>query len=169
MSKRTWSGAFTSALHMIEGNYQNDGKNRGGCSIIWGINRNGENLIDRDWNDIDQSCADMAWQVVPKSLRLWVEVERLKSNSGEWISCLISTQSRETQSSRDPNRNELWVGNLTATAYAILRIKLYTKTAKIFIRKAGYVRCATCVITRGVSSIFVFLRALGGASCKTWI
>lgn len=58
---------------------------------------------------------------------------------------------------------------LTVTTYAILRIWLYTKTAKIFIRKAGYVRCAACVITRGVSCIRVFLRALGGASCRTWV
>ena len=35
--------------------------------------------------------------------------------------------------------------------------------------KAGYVRCATCVITRGVSSIRVLFRALGRASDKTWI
>ena len=35
--------------------------------------------------------------------------------------------------------------------------------------KAGYVRCATCVITRGVSSIRVLFRALGRASTKTWI
>ena len=35
--------------------------------------------------------------------------------------------------------------------------------------KAGYVGCATCVITRGVSSIRVLFRALSGASIKTWI
>ena len=35
--------------------------------------------------------------------------------------------------------------------------------------KAGYVGCVTCVITRGVSSIRVLFRALGGASIKTWI
>ena len=35
--------------------------------------------------------------------------------------------------------------------------------------KAGYVRCATCVITRGVSYIRVFRWAFGDASIKTWI
>ena len=40
---------------------------------------------------------------------------------------------------------------------------------QIFNLKAGYVRCATCVITRGVSSIRVFRWALGRASSKTWI
>ena len=56
---------------------------------------------------------------------------------------------------------------------AYIYIGLYSENYRIFyilfIRKAGYVRCATCVITRGVSSIRVFLRALGGASIKTWI
>ena len=35
--------------------------------------------------------------------------------------------------------------------------------------KAGYVRCATWSIPRGVSSICVLFRALGRASDKTWI
>ena len=40
---------------------------------------------------------------------------------------------------------------------------------QIFNLKAEYVGCATCVITRGVSSIRVFRWALGRASSKTWI
>ena len=35
--------------------------------------------------------------------------------------------------------------------------------------KAEYVRCATWSIPRGVSSIRVLHRALGGASIETWI
>ena len=52
------------------------------------------------------------------------------------------------------------VGNLTHTTYAILRIWLCLKTTKSSMNKAGYVRCATCVITRGVSSIRVSSRRL---------
>ena len=36
-------------------------------------------------------------------------------------------------------------------------------------QKAEYVGCVACVLTRGVSFIRVFCRALGGASDKTWI
>ena len=61
------------------------------------------------------------------------------------------------------------VRKLTHTTYAILRIWLCLKTTKSSMNKAGYVRCATCVITRGVSSIRVLFRALGRASDKTWI
>ena len=61
------------------------------------------------------------------------------------------------------------VRKLTHITYAILRIWLCLKTTKSSMNKAGYVRCATCVITRGVSSIRVLFRALGRASDKTWI
>ena len=57
----------------------------------------------------------------------------------------------------------------TAATYAILRIWLCLKTTKSSMNKAGYVRCATCVITRGVSSIRVFYKALGRASDETGI
>ena len=40
---------------------------------------------------------------------------------------------------------------------------------QIFKWKAEYVRCATCVITRGVSSIRVFYKALGHASDETGV
>ena len=45
----------------------------------------------------------------------------------------------------------------------------FVENRQNFHDEAGYVRCATCVITRGVSSIRVLFRALGGASIKTWI
>ena len=61
------------------------------------------------------------------------------------------------------------VGNLTYATYAILRIWLCLKTTKSSMNKAGYVRCATWSIPRGVSFIRVLFRALGRASDKTWI
>ena len=45
----------------------------------------------------------------------------------------------------------------------------FNRKSPIFNLKAGYVRCATCVITRGVSYIRVFRWAFGDASIKTWI
>ena len=59
------------------------------------------------------------------------------------------------------------MGNLTVTTYAILRIKLCREIANFSISEAGYVGCATCVITRGVSHTIVSERAFGDAFYKT--
>ena len=62
---------------------------------------------------------------------------------------------------RNPNKD---LGNVRNLAYLAL-----SENDQISDNQAGYVRCATCVITRGVSSICVWLKALGRASDKTWI
>ena len=72
---------------------------------------------------------------------------------------LATTHKREKKEPRNPTRDRGVVRNL--------RIWLQKKTAKIFMNKAEYVGCATCVLTRGVSSIRVLFRALGGASSET--
>ena len=51
------------------------------------------------------------------------------------------------------------VGNLTCATYAFLAYLALSETTKIP-DEAEYVRCATCVITRGVSSIRVSSRRL---------
>ena len=62
---------------------------------------------------------------------------------------------------RDPTQGPRRVRNLAYLASS--------ENDQIFKWKAEYVRCATCVITRGVSSIRVFYKALGRASDETGI
>ena len=56
------------------------------------------------------------------------------------------------------------MGNLTHTTYANQRMTLNSEIAKISSSRAEYGVRAACVITRGVSSIHVFYKALGRAS-----
>ena len=58
------------------------------------------------------------------------------------------------------------VGNLTCATYAILRIWLQLETAKTFMPEVEYVRCATCVSTRGVSSFRDLARRLAVPQLK---
>ena len=61
---------------------------------------------------------------------------------------------------------ESWQGPRQRTQSCVFG---FTRKRPIFNLKAGYVRCATWCIPRGVSCIRVFRWALGRASSKTWI